>query len=133
MQTNEQPPKTSLCSLCRAFFGSDKTNGLCSACYKLQHPETSAPTPVPRGQIVEELKQPPQAPEPVKVNQTGTKCRECGVRVGYLGYPCKCGYVYCGKHRYDDMHGCTFDYKGEAKEKISKANPAVVAEKLNKL
>jgi hypothetical protein len=134
MQTNEQPQQSALCSMCHTFFGSSKTDGLCSSCYKLHHPEKPTQTAVIKEQIMEDVKETPKETAPiVKPIQPKAKCHSCGMKVGYLGYSCKCGYTYCGKHRYSDMHNCTYDYKTEAKEKISKANPAVVAEKLNKL
>ena len=134
MQTNKQPHQTALCFVCRAFFGTSKTDGMCSSCYKLHHPESSTQTAILKEQIMEDIKEPPKETTPeVKPSKPAAKCQSCGIRVGYLGYTCKCGYTYCGKHRYFDTHNCTYDYKTEAKEKISKANPAVVAEKLNKL
>ncbi len=55
------------------------------------------------------------------------------MKVGLLGYGCKCGYTYCGKHRYPEEHACTYDHRAEAKAKIDKANPLVEAEKMAKL
>lgn len=49
------------------------------------------------------------------------------------GFDCRCGNVFCGVHRYSDIHNCTFDYKADAAEKIRKENPVVVGEKVAKI
>ena len=54
-----------------------------------------------------------------------TRCASCARRVGLTGFPCKCGGVFCGTHRYSDKHECTFDYKAAGREAIAKANPTV--------
>lgn len=53
----------------------------------------------------EEVKE--EAPK-VQVNKS--KCWECGRKVGLVQTECKCGYVYCPKHRHAEAHNCTFDY-----------------------
>lgn len=46
---------------------------------------------------------------------------------------CKCNIVYCRNHVYEDKHHCTYDYKKDHKENLTKNNPIVVAKKLEKL
>jgi len=41
--------------------------------------------------------------------------------------------VVCIKCRYPEDHRCTFNYKKEGNEKITKENPVVVSEKIDKL
>ncbi|KAG2331899.1 hypothetical protein Bca52824_003079 [Brassica carinata] len=72
----------------------------------------------------EEDQTPPQDPK---------RCLTCRRRVGITGFRCRCGYVFCGTHRYAEQHECTFDFKRVGKEKIAKANPIVKAEKLEKI
>ncbi|KAJ4906328.1 Zinc finger A20 and AN1 domain-containing stress-associated protein 3 [Raphanus sativus] len=72
----------------------------------------------------EEDQKPPQDPK---------RCLTCRRRVGITGFRCRCGYVFCGSHRYAEQHECTFDFKRVGKEKIAKANPIVKAEKLEKI
>lgn len=62
-----------------------------------------------------------------------SRCAHCKVRVGYLGYTCKCGLVFCSQHRYNDQHACTYDFKAEGIARIQRANPEVEAPKINKL
>lgn len=61
------------------------------------------------------------------------KCAQCSKKVGILGFPCRCGLVFCGSHRYADAHACTFDYKAAAAAQLTKANPVVAASKLDKV
>ncbi|XP_019909163.1 AN1-type zinc finger protein 6 [Esox lucius] len=61
------------------------------------------------------------------------RCFACRKKVGLTGFDCRCGNVFCGAHRYSDIHNCTFDYKADAAEKIRKANPVVVGEKIQKI
>ncbi|CAH2060466.1 unnamed protein product [Thlaspi arvense] len=67
---------------------------------------------------------PPQDPK---------RCLTCRRRVGITGFRCRCGFVFCGTHRYAEQHECSFDFKRIGKEKIAKANPIVKAEKLEKI
>ena len=133
MNTNNQ---ADLCSSCHRYFGSPQNSGMCSECYKrhlvkLLGPKTT-PQPEKKIEDIKEVKDAPVIPERPKQEDT-KKCWQCKIKVGHLGYPCKCGYTYCGKHRYYDTHECTYDYKTEGKQKIVKANPTVAADKLQKL
>eukprot|EP00163_Fabomonas_tropica_P017948 TRINITY_DN318_c0_g1_i2.p1 TRINITY_DN318_c0_g1~~TRINITY_DN318_c0_g1_i2.p1 ORF type:complete len:185 (-),score=30.69 TRINITY_DN318_c0_g1_i2:413-967(-) len=62
-----------------------------------------------------------------------SRCWSCKKRIGLTGFRCRCGFYYCGTHRYSDKHSCTFDYKAEARKELSKANPVVKASKLEKI
>ena len=55
------------------------------------------------------------------------------VQVGLLGIECRCGYIFCGNHRYSDRHGCTFDFKTNARRNLSKLNPQVQSDKIERL
>ncbi|MBN3288448.1 ZFAN5 protein, partial [Polyodon spathula] len=61
------------------------------------------------------------------------RCYICRKKLGLTGFDCRCGNLFCGIHRYSDEHGCPYDYRAEAAEKIRKENPIVVAEKIQKL
>jgi hypothetical protein len=59
------------------------------------------------------------------------RCWECKKKVKPAGrFSCKCGYVFCGKHRYADAHECDFDYRSEHTEKLAKLNPSVAPSKM---
>ncbi|XP_060116028.1 AN1-type zinc finger protein 6 isoform X6 [Heteronotia binoei] len=49
------------------------------------------------------------------------------------GFECRCGNIFCGVHRYSDVHSCSYNYKADAAEKIRKENPVVVGEKIQKI
>ncbi|XP_010505169.1 PREDICTED: zinc finger A20 and AN1 domain-containing stress-associated protein 4-like isoform X1 [Camelina sativa] len=65
--------------------------------------------------------------------QRPNRCTVCRKRVGLTGFMCRCGTTFCGSHRYPEVHGCTFDFKSAGREEIKKANPLVVAAKLQKI
>jgi hypothetical protein len=67
----------------------------------------------------------------VQVNRT--RCWSCRKKVGLTGFECRCGYVFCGSHRFADKHECSFDYKKQGRELLEKNNPMVVAPKVEKL
>ncbi|PIA45081.1 hypothetical protein AQUCO_01700551v1 [Aquilegia coerulea] len=73
-------------------------------------------------------------PEPTPPPPSGpSRCSTCRKRVGLTGFRCRCGIMFCGTHRYPEQHGCTFDFKAVGREAIAKANPVVIAEKLDKI
>eukprot|EP00897_Mesotaenium_endlicherianum_P005916 jgi/Mesen1/5352/ME000267S04494 len=75
----------------------------------------------------------PADAEEVVVQSNSSRCLTCSKRVGLTGFKCRCGYIFCSIHRYSDKHGCTFDYKTAGRSAIAKANPTVVARKLDKI
>eukprot|EP00922_Rhytidocystis_sp_ex-Travisia-forbesii_P062960 GHVS01093715.1.p1 GENE.GHVS01093715.1~~GHVS01093715.1.p1 ORF type:complete len:214 (-),score=61.98 GHVS01093715.1:560-1201(-) len=68
---------------------------------------------------------------PVQSNKG--RCWSCQSKIGLLGFPCRCGYLFCGKHRYADAHDCCFDYKAFDRQNLAKQNKQVVADKLEKI
>lgn len=69
-----------------------------------------------------------QPPKKVQVNIN--RCWSCNKKVGLLGFQCKCEYYFCAEHRYSDKHECSFDYKGVAKQQLTKANPTIAPSKM---
>ncbi|KAL0409632.1 UNVERIFIED_CONTAM: Zinc finger A20 and AN1 domain-containing stress-associated protein 1 [Sesamum radiatum] len=61
------------------------------------------------------------------------RCASCNKKVGVMGFQCRCGSTFCGVHRYAEKHGCTFDFKGQGRENIAKANPVIKAEKIDRI
>ena len=47
------------------------------------------------------------------------------VKVGLLGFECRCGYVYCSRHRHASDHSCAFDYATFDKANLAKNNAKV--------
>ncbi|KHJ79156.1 AN1-like Zinc finger [Oesophagostomum dentatum] len=71
-----------------------------------------------------------EAPVPAK---KANRCQVCKKRVGLTGFTCRCGGLYCGEHRYDQAHNCSFDYKTMEREEIRKNNPVVVSDKIQRI
>jgi len=61
------------------------------------------------------------------------RCQKCNIKVSLTAFACRCGLKFCNKHQYSDQHGCTFNYKAEAKKELLGKNPQVISSKLNKL
>ena len=61
---------------------------------------------------------------------SASRCSSCRKRVGLTGFRCRCGELFCGAHRYSDRHGCSYDYKGAARDAIARENPVVRAAKI---
>uniref|UniRef100_T1KVR1 AN1-type domain-containing protein n=1 Tax=Tetranychus urticae TaxID=32264 RepID=T1KVR1_TETUR len=62
-----------------------------------------------------------------------TRCTQCKISVGVIGFPCRCGGIFCSIHRYANEHSCSFNYKEHGAEEIRKNNPQVVGEKIQKI
>lgn len=67
--------------------------------------------------------------EPVrKVQKNRMRCFSCRKKVGLTGTECRCGYVFCGEHRYPEEHKCDFDFQKLAQQKVAtKTGGAVVS------
>ncbi|XP_020595543.1 zinc finger AN1 domain-containing stress-associated protein 15-like [Phalaenopsis equestris] len=63
----------------------------------------------------------------------GIRCASCWKRVGLTGFRCRCGDLFCSRHRYSETHNCSFDYKAAGREAISRANPLIRAAKIIKI
>ncbi|ONK77757.1 uncharacterized protein A4U43_C02F10220 [Asparagus officinalis] len=61
------------------------------------------------------------------------RCSCCRKKVGLTGFRCRCGELFCSRHRYSETHDCSFDYKALGREEISKANPLIRAAKIIKI
>lgn len=61
------------------------------------------------------------------------RCSTCQRKVGLTGFRCRCGDLFCGRHRYSDVHDCSFDYKAFGRPEIAKANPLIRAAKIIKI
>lgn len=90
---------------------------------KPKKPESSVE--IPCTQAAEKEPQPPV--------QFGNRCSSCRKKVGLTGFRCRCGDLFCPRHRYSETHDCSFDYKALGREEISKANPVIRAAKIIKI
>merc|ERR1711915_211392 len=73
----------------------------------------------------------PEQKKEVKVEEkkltSGAKyCGKCNKKLKLLcDFSCRCGNVYCAKHRFHDQHDCTFNYRKKALEELKKSNPKI--------
>lgn len=92
-----------------------------------QSPGQSAKAPNDENQKINRVAK-ESLPRPVQENKS--RCWKCKKKAGLFPIECRCGYVFCMKHRYASTHACDFDYRKEGREMLEKDNPPVVADKI---
>lgn len=58
------------------------------------------------------------------------RCYKCNKKLGTTGIECRCGYIFCGTHRYSFEHNCDYNYKKDFSEQLKKNNPVIKKRKL---
>ncbi|VFQ92244.1 unnamed protein product [Cuscuta campestris] len=71
-----------------------------------------------------------EATPPPPTTAKKNRCRSCQRKVGVVGFDCRCGYTFCGTHRYPETHDCTFDFKSKGRNAIAMANPVIKPDKI---
>lgn len=66
-------------------------------------------------------------------SQKKNRCGCCNKRLGLVMFTCKCGGNYCGEHRMNEAHDCTFNYRELYKQTLVTQLPKVVANKVDKI
>uniref|UniRef100_A0A1I8J3T9 AN1-type domain-containing protein n=1 Tax=Macrostomum lignano TaxID=282301 RepID=A0A1I8J3T9_9PLAT len=62
------------------------------------------------------------------------RCQACGRRTGpSSSFECRCGRIYCARHRYPESHSCSFDFKEQGRQLLRESNPRVLAPKLQRI
>lgn len=56
---------------------------------------------------------------------------DCGVKLGLLGFDCKCGAKFCAKHRHPECHGCVYNHKAAGLEILAKGLVGCVKDKMD--
>lgn len=57
----------------------------------------------------------------------------CRRKLSLTSVECRCGSTFCSVHRYAEKHDCPVDYKSQQKAMLSRANPLIVPNKINKI
>jgi AN1-type zinc finger protein 5/6 len=127
------------------FFRNTLTDSYCSKCFEIEkekssklEPKVEAPVePAPSSTVSTqntedvEMKDADKTQNtPQVVQEHPTRCYKCNVRVGYTIIRCRCGYNFCGKHRYSDTHDCTYDYKEFQQKRLIGMNQKVSGDKV---
>jgi hypothetical protein len=130
-----------ICTSCKVYYGSEERQGMCSVCFKDAKSKEGVKEPVK--EIIKESLPPKEdeimssniiQTEPINevkidemiqtvtrpVQTTTHNCWVCNKKVGYLGFKCKCEYIFCGTHRHFSDHNCDFDYKSYDRSKLIK-------------
>ncbi|KAG1690012.1 hypothetical protein DVH05_001839 [Phytophthora capsici] len=139
------------------FFGAPGSGGMCSVCWKKTMSDRQAAAVPPRAaeqKVGEATKLETVTPAAVEaagnnsavkeevvetlvekvVQKNKKRCWECKKKVGLTAIECRCGYVFCSSHRFEDQHNCTFDFKTSDRAELARRNPGGGAfSKLEKL
>lgn len=113
------------------FFGTARTENYCSKCYSKKEKKEALESEKEKVEQKEaekpkaaESSKEPEAP-PREEQKDKTRCWSCQKKCGLTGFDCRCGYVFCSKHRYAEEHNCDFDHKSAGREILAKNNPNI--------
>eukprot|EP00808_Paulinella_micropora_P003508 g23123.t1 len=122
-QPEEKKEAAVKCKAGCGFYGMSKFKGFCSQCYKKD--ATNRRKDLKRKwrgafHTVRACRRFTMFLKPVQKHTN--RCWQCNKRIGITGVECRCGYVFCGVHRYADQHNCSFDYRKLQRKKLEKEN-----------
>jgi hypothetical protein len=52
--------------------------------------------------------------------KSSKRCTQCKKKLGVMEYRCKCEKLFCISHLQPQEHMCTFDYKADASQLLTK-------------
>lgn len=135
----EEPLVTVPCVGGCGFFGTIKTDNYCSSCFKKKADKEKAEADKSKEKKEEKTEGEAAAKEgdakageasaeaePERPKQEDrTKCWICSKKCGLTGFDCRCGYVFCAKHRHAEDHDCDFDHMGRGRKILAKNMPNI--------
>jgi len=90
-------------------------------------------TPAEDSTVISRIDEPVNSDNKPTPKKKKNRCGICNKKLGLMPITCRCGGNFCGAHRYTTEHDCDFDFKSNDREVLSKNNPKIVSEKLNKI
>ncbi|EEY65278.1 uncharacterized protein PITG_16921 [Phytophthora infestans T30-4] len=130
------------------FFGAPGSGGMCSVCWKKTMSDRQAASvaspraaeqkvieAAPLETLTAAIAEPADNNSAVLIEETAEKpaekleqknkkrCWECKKKVGLTAIECRCGYVFCTSHRFEDQHSCSFDFKSADRAELARRNP----------
>ena len=141
IESSKNDNDAALCANKCGFYGNPNNRNLCSVCYAAFLKETgekySERQKSSKNQINLETRGSSssgalESPETCDHNDPKTKkrCEICRKKVGMIGFSCRCGGCFCGKHRYPEEHSCGFDHKEVGRKILAKQIVECKADKL---
>jgi len=116
-----------LCSC--GFYGT--INGLCSSCHMTQLQAQSKTLRKKWRVLIHLIRAVHRFQHLIRpVQENPHRCWQCQRKIGLSGFPCHCGYIYCGLHRYANEHNCPWDYRKAHQQFIARNNPLIKRRKL---
>jgi len=122
------------------FYGKADTDGMCSACFAKTGRVKKVVAPPPgvkqwrrkfRRALLKLRCVRAFSSAPRILQKNKTRCWQGNKKVGITGIDCKCGFIFCGIHRYPSEHACQFDHKGRHQQTLRKNNQQIVSKKFD--
>jgi len=120
-------------------FGSEARKGMCNSCWA-KEPKPKVTTWKPKFKrvctVIKAVTAFKSAPRLLQKNKK--KCWQCKKKFGTpgnrtLGMECRCGFLFCQKHRYPDEHNCSFNHKAHYQKKLRHENQQILKNNRNNM